>query len=226
MNNPALRQFWTFCNSAWAWPRSRSWKSRSRTILLHFRFKQAQPKTCHPPKVKDGVEIFSSSLLWLIFLSNYFQKLRAAISSKQLELFDLISKLTRPILGHYESDKEALQNLVLDSLQERRNILIIRFVKRYTKRKRAKDIFETTTKEYKMPLRYKEKYKVIKEVIVRMENSGILKIVKHMNKNKNILRKYNNSREWNNIVAFIYILYQWTIECKHLYGFISPSLLK
>ena len=88
----------------------------------------------------------------------------------------------RLILGNYESYKEALQNLGLDSLKERRNILCIRFAEKCTKNPKTKDIFETTTKEHKMPLRYKEKYKVINARTVRMENSAIPKMIKHMNK--------------------------------------------
>ena len=84
------------------------------------------------------------------------------------------------------------------------------------------DIFESTTKEHKMPLRYKEKYKAINSRTLRIKKSAIPKILSIWARStRNILRKYNNSREWNKIVAFIYILYQWTIECKHLHGFIK-----
>ena len=114
------------------------------------------PKHVTLLKLRMELKFFLPHFFNSYFYAIIFKKLWAAISLKQLELFDLISKLTRPILGHYQSYKEALQNLVLDSLQEKRNILIIRFVKKYTKRKRAKDIFETTTKEHKMPLRYKK----------------------------------------------------------------------
>ena len=43
-------------------------------------------------------------------------------------------------------------------------------------------MFETTTKEHKIPLRHKEKYKAINARTVTMENSAIPKMIKHLNK--------------------------------------------
>ena len=57
-----------------------------------------------------------------------------------------------------------------------------RFAEKCTKNPRTKDMFEKQTQKNTMLIICKEKYKVINARTVRMENSAIPKIIKHLNK--------------------------------------------
>ena len=81
----------------------------------------------------------------------------------------------------YNDYEEALTQLNLDSLEERRQILISRFANNCIKNNKFKDLFEENTMD-KMTTRNQEKFKVPFSNTNRMQSSSIIHMIKQLNK--------------------------------------------
>ena len=108
-------------------------------------------------------------------------------NEKDLERVQKVA--VRLILGNYNSYKEALEYLNLESLKERRNVLSRRFAEKCVKNTKTKRMFEIDKTKHTMLLRHKEQFKVIHAKRIRMENSAIPQMIKHLNK------KYKEDKE-------------------------------
>ena len=78
------------------------------------------------------------------------------------------------ILGkQYKNYEEALEKIDLEPLNERRNVLCLKFAKKCLKNKKVSDIFPTNEKPHQMELRNSEKYAVKHANTERLKMSAI-----------------------------------------------------
>ena len=74
----------------------------------------------------------------------------------------------------YKSYEESLNLLELESLQERRKILCLKFAKKCLNNQKMKHFFKVNEKDHTMKTRNAEKFKVDKFKTERMRNSPIV----------------------------------------------------
>ena len=79
------------------------------------------------------------------------------------------------IMGeNYKGYKKALDYLNLDTLDERRKELCIRFAKKALKNEKANKMFPLNDKRHRMDTRKPEKFKVMKAKTERFKKSAII----------------------------------------------------
>ena len=89
----------------------------------------------------------------------------------------------RVILGdRYKSYEEALKTIKIDSLEERRQKICLKFAKQCLRNEKLKDMFPRTQSGHKMDKRYKEKYVVKKTMTERFKKSAIPSMQRLLNK--------------------------------------------
>ena len=89
------------------------------------------------------------------------------------------------ILGDsYRGYKNALNVLNLQSLDERREELCLKFAKKCTRHPKLKGMFPKNIKEHTMSLRTSEKYKVEKTSTERYKNSPVVYMQRLLNSNE------------------------------------------
>ena len=89
------------------------------------------------------------------------------------------------ILGSkYESYKKALVKLNIETLEERREYLCLKFAQKCTKNEKTKQMFPLNRKMYQMNTRNKEKYLVQYANTERLKKSAIVYMQNLLNQNE------------------------------------------
>ena len=88
--------------------------------------------------------------------------------------------------------EEKLKELQLETLQERRENLSLRFANKCVKNARTELMFQKNIKKDNMSLRRKEKYSIPLARTVRLKKSAIPSTARHMNKNMKKIKKCLN----------------------------------
>ena len=96
----------------------------------------------------------------------------------------------------YIDYKNALNVIKMDSLEERREKLCLKFAKACLKNDKLSDIFPKNKKQHQMVKRGNETYQVKKAKTERLRKSAVVDMQKLLNKDalekRNILRKISN----------------------------------
>ena len=107
----------------------------------------------------------------------------SAITRKNINELERVQKVAIRLISKSEEPyKEKLKELNLETLQERRNKLSVRFADKCVKNPKTKPMFKKNIKEHTMKLRNKEKYHVTHARTVRLQKSSIQVMTKHLNK--------------------------------------------
>ena len=99
----------------------------------------------------------------------------SSLTKKERKDLERVQKAAlRVILGdRYKSYEEALKTIKIDSLEERRQKICLKFAKQCLRNEKLKDMFPRTQSDHKMEKRYKEKYVVKKAMTERFKKSAI-----------------------------------------------------
>ena len=124
--------------------------------------------------VGDGFDN-SDTVSHLHFFFFFFFKNKKELERVQKVAVRLITNSNMP----YE---EKLKELQLETLQERREKLSLRFSNKCVKNARTKLMFQENIKKHNMSLRRKEKYSIPLARTVRFKKSAIPSMARHMNK--------------------------------------------
>ena len=86
--------------------------------------------------------------------------------------------------NEFNSYQQALSQLSLDSLDDRREELCLKFALKAQKNEKMKDLFPINKKIHKMKTKYEEKYEVFFANTERLKNSAVIHMQKKLNEHE------------------------------------------
>ena len=118
----------------------------------------------------------------------------SSITKKSENKLERVQKVAvKLISNNYITYLETLTTLNLETLKERRMLLIQRFAERSYKNNKTRSMFQLNESSHTMDLRKQEKFKVINAKTVRMQRSAIPTMTRHLNNKHEEKRKLLNN---------------------------------
>ena len=138
-----------------------------------------------------GASIADLRTIYILFVRSQLEQSAVVWSSSLTEknkadLERVQRSALKIILGQkYKSYKNSLIKLNLESLEERRESLCLRFAQKCTTNEKTKEMFPLKFKTHNMKTRKIEKYEVQHANTERLRNSAIIYMQNLLNKNEN-----------------------------------------
>ena len=140
--------------------------------------------------IKDKTHIYKTYIRSVLEQSSVVWS--SSISQKNKRELERVQKVAvRLITNSNKPYEEKLKELQLETLQERREKLSLRFSNKCVKNARTKSMFQENIKDHNMSLRRKEKCSIPLARTVRLKKSSIPSLARHMKK-KSECSEYSN----------------------------------
>ena len=134
-----------------------------------------------------GVKIEDLKNIYILFVRSQLEQScvvwHSSLTEQQKSDLERVQKSAlRIILGpRYENHKKALDVLNMDTLEDRREYLSLKFAKKCLENEKMKHIFPLNEKIHQMNMRKVEKYRVQYSNTERLKNSAITYMQKLLN---------------------------------------------